>query len=103
MRAQPSDPTPSAPSETAPSVPSVPLPDAGPTDERPNRAARRGYREGTVPGAHGRGAAPHARGAQGRPPDRAVLRGWHDRDATRLRERRRGGRGVPRLAPRRRA
>jgi hypothetical protein len=66
MRAQPSDPTPSAPSDPAPSVPSVPLPDAGPTDERPNRAARRGHREGTVPGAHGRGAAPHARGAQGR-------------------------------------
>jgi hypothetical protein len=63
MRAQPSDPTPSDP---APSAPPVLLPDAGPTDERPNRAARRGHREGTVPGAHGRGAAPHARGAQGR-------------------------------------
>jgi len=63
MRAQPSDPTPSDPASSAPPVP---LPDAGPTDERPNRAARRGHREGTVPGAHGRGAAPHARGAQGR-------------------------------------
>ena len=40
---------------------------------------------------------------RGRPPDRAVLRGWHGRDATRRRGRRRGGRGVPRLAPRRRA
>ena len=63
MRAQPSDPTPSDPASSAPPVP---LPDAGPTGERPNRAARRGHREGTVPGAHGRGAAPHARGAQGR-------------------------------------
>lgn len=58
MRAHPSDPTPSAPA--------VPLPDTRPTDDRPNRAARRGQRGGTVPGTHGRGAAPHARGAQGR-------------------------------------
>lgn len=58
MRAHQSDPTPSAPA--------VPLPDTEPTDDRPNRAARRGRRGGTVPGAHGRGAAPHARGAQGR-------------------------------------
>jgi len=58
MRAHPSDPTPSAPS--------VPLPETGPTNERPNRAARRGHRRGTVPGSHGHGAAPHARGAQGR-------------------------------------
>jgi hypothetical protein len=57
MRTHPSDPTPSAP---------VQLPDAGPTDERPNRAARRGNRKGSVPGSHGRGTAPHARGAQGR-------------------------------------
>jgi hypothetical protein len=58
MRAHHSDPTQSAPA--------VPLPDAAPTDDRPNRAARRGRRGDTVPGAHGRGAAPHARGAQGR-------------------------------------
>ena len=54
------------PSESTPSAPPVPLPDAEPTDERPNRAARRGKRGGTVPGSHGHGAAPHARGAQGR-------------------------------------
>ena len=52
-------------SEPTPSVP-VPLPDADQTDERPNRAARRGKRQGSVSGSHGRGAAPHARGAQGR-------------------------------------
>ncbi len=64
MRAQPSEPTSSAPADPTPSAP-VPLPDAGPTD-RPNRATRRGHRRDTVPGSHGRGAAPHARGAQGR-------------------------------------
>jgi hypothetical protein len=57
MRAHQSSSTSSAP---------VPLPDADPTDERPNRAARRGNRRGSVPDSHGRGAAPHARGAQGR-------------------------------------
>ena len=50
--------------------PSAPLPadPAGePVDSRPNRAARRGKRAGTVPGsAAARGGAPHARGAQGR-------------------------------------
>jgi hypothetical protein len=36
-------------------------------DIRPNRAARRGKRRGTVPERHlVPGAAPHARGAQGR-------------------------------------
>ena len=49
-----------------PSAPPVPPPDAEPTDERPNRAARRGNRRAAVPGAHGHGAVPHARGAQGR-------------------------------------
>jgi hypothetical protein len=52
-------------SESTSSAP-VPLPDTDPTDERPNRAARRGKRQGSVPATHGRGAAPHARGAQGR-------------------------------------
>jgi hypothetical protein len=41
-----------------------------PADHRPNRAARRGKRAGAVPPAlspsHARGAASHARGAQGR-------------------------------------
>jgi hypothetical protein len=52
------------------SVPLPPAPEAGPdepTDSRPNRAARRGKRSGTEPApSHGRGAAPHARGVQGR-------------------------------------
>ena len=44
----------------------VPIEDR-PADDRPNRAARRGRRGGTVPAPpHGHGAAPHARGAQGR-------------------------------------
>ncbi len=42
----------------------------GPADHRRNRAMRRGKRAGAVPaapsGPHVRGAAPHARGAQGR-------------------------------------
>jgi hypothetical protein len=54
--------------------PSVPLPadavpdrPAEPAVERPNRAARRGKRADTTSAAsHGRGGAPHARGAQGR-------------------------------------
>ena len=54
------------PTASTPSAPSVPLPDDGPTDDRPNRAARRGNRGGTTSGSHGHGAAPHARGAQGR-------------------------------------
>ena len=54
------------PSAQTPSAPAVPLPDAAPTDERPNRAARRGNRGADAPGSHGRGGAPHARGAQGR-------------------------------------
>jgi hypothetical protein len=42
-------------------------PDAVPAEHRPNRAARRGKREGAVQApTHGHGAAPHARGAQGR-------------------------------------
>ena len=42
-------------------------PDPVPADDRPNRAARRGKREGAVPApSRGHGAAPHARGAQGR-------------------------------------
>jgi hypothetical protein len=40
-------------------------PDAGTADNRPNRAARRGKHASTV-ASRGRGAAPHARGAQGR-------------------------------------
>jgi hypothetical protein len=50
------------------SEPQVPLDDdvVGATDDRPNRAARRGNRAGSPPAqGHGR-AAPHARGAQGR-------------------------------------
>jgi hypothetical protein len=53
-------------------LPSYPLPPAEveavgePSDSRPNRAARRGKRTSTVPASHGHGAAPHARGAQGR-------------------------------------
>jgi len=66
MRAQPSEPTQSATVDPTPSEPAVPLPDAEPTDDRPNRAARRGHHGGNVPGSHGRRAAPHARGAQGR-------------------------------------
>jgi hypothetical protein len=55
--------------------PSVPLPAdpitaTGPVEDagiRPNRAARRGKRSGTLPErSHVGGAAPHARGAQGR-------------------------------------
>jgi hypothetical protein len=50
------------------SAPQIPLDDhvVEATDDRPNRAARRGNRAGPQPAqGHGR-AAPHARGAQGR-------------------------------------
>lgn len=57
---------PDQPSASTPSAAPVPLPDVEPTDERPNRAARRGNRRASVSGGHGHGAAPHARGAQGR-------------------------------------
>jgi hypothetical protein len=48
--------------------PTAPRPVDGSTDQRPNRATRRGKRTGTVPASpsQARGAAPHARGAQGR-------------------------------------
>jgi len=55
-------PSPALPADlTAPAEPA-----AGSDDIRPNRAARRGKRAGTVPASHGRDAAPSARGAQGR-------------------------------------
>jgi hypothetical protein len=40
--------------------------DTAPTDERPNRAARRRKRAGVPAASTHRGVAPHARGAQGR-------------------------------------
>jgi hypothetical protein len=65
MRAEhPSGPLPADPS-TADSM--TPLSSVEDVDSRPNRAARRGKGSGTVPEHHHvRGAAPHARGAQGR-------------------------------------
>ena len=92
MRAQPSDPIPSDPT---PSAPAVPLPDAGPTDERPNRAARRGNRGAPSPGptAAAPPPTPGARRAAGSTPSA----GRADPDP-----RRRGARrGTPR-PPRRR-
>jgi hypothetical protein len=53
-----SDPTPRAVAEPT-------TPASEPEAVRPNRAARRGARDG-VPGNRAHGAAPHARGAQGR-------------------------------------
>ena len=49
-----------------PAAPLSPEPAGEPVDSRPNRAARRGKRAGAVSASHARGAAPHARGAQGR-------------------------------------
>jgi len=50
-----------------PAAPPPPEPTGEPVAGRPNRAARRGKRAGTVPGSTaGHGGAPHARGAQGR-------------------------------------
>jgi hypothetical protein len=56
------------PDPTAPD-PAAPHPVDGSADDRPNRAMRRGKRTGAAPAVllpHARGAAPHARGAQGR-------------------------------------
>jgi hypothetical protein len=56
------------PSIVQPALPDPTTPPAAsePADTGPNRATRRGKR-GSVPApAHARGAAPHARGVQGR-------------------------------------
>jgi hypothetical protein len=60
----PSVPVPADPITADPITATGPVEDV---DSRPNRAARRGKRSGTVPEHHHvRDAAPHARGAQGR-------------------------------------
>ncbi len=71
MPDRPSVPEPSLPDLLDPGPPDPAQldgagPDAGPTDERPNRAARRRKRVGVPAASTQRGVAPHARGAQGR-------------------------------------